>query len=80
MLTERQEEILRAIHKYIQANRISPTVRNICDLVGLRSSSTVHGYLSNLEKDGFITKLDNSPRSITVTEKGMELIIKSDSL
>lgn len=48
MLTERQEEILKAIHKYIQVNGISPTIRNICDLVGLKSSSTVHGYLKVL--------------------------------
>ncbi|MBU5677630.1 transcriptional regulator [Alkaliphilus sp. MSJ-5] len=74
MLTESQREILEAIHKYIQDNGISPTVRNICDLVGFKSSSTVHGYLGNLENQGFITKIDSSPRSISVTEKGLNII------
>ncbi|WP_246579260.1 LexA family protein [Alkaliphilus flagellatus] len=56
MLTERQMEILKAIHQYIQANSISPTVRSIADLVGLKSSSTVHGHLSNLEKEGILQR------------------------
>ncbi|MBU5677798.1 winged helix-turn-helix transcriptional regulator [Alkaliphilus sp. MSJ-5] len=74
MLTERQMEILKAIHQYIQANSISPTVRNIVDLVGLKSSSTVYRHLSNLEKEGYITKIDTSLRSITITEVGLKLI------
>jgi len=74
MLTERQIEILKVIYQYIQANGISPTIRNICDLVGLRSSSTGHGYLSVLESSGYITKMETIPRSIVITEKGLELI------
>jgi len=55
VLTKRDKEILKAIDSYVNANGISPTIRNICDLVGLRSSSTVHGYLNRLEIEGFIT-------------------------
>ncbi|MGF7059305.1 LexA family protein [Brassicibacter mesophilus] len=70
MLTRKQKDVLRAIDVYINANGISPTVRNLCDLLGLKSSSTVHGYLNRLEKDGCITKKDTIPRSIRITERG----------
>ncbi|QUH21630.1 helix-turn-helix domain-containing protein [Alkaliphilus sp. B6464] len=74
MLTERQMEILKAIHQYMQANSISPTVRNIRDLVGVKSSSTVHGHLTALEHEGYITKVEGSPRSIAVTKKGISAL------
>ncbi|WP_199872940.1 hypothetical protein [Inediibacterium massiliense] len=34
MLTKRQNEVLKAIYYYINANGISPSVRNLCDLLG----------------------------------------------
>ena len=74
MLTNKQGMILKAIYLYIQANGISPTVRNICDLVGLKSSSTGHGYINVLESRGYITRKKTIPRSILITEKGLELI------
>lgn len=74
MLTKRDKEILKAINSYVNANGISPTVRNICDLVGLRSSSTVHAYLNRLEIEGFITKMDIIPRSIKITKKGIDIV------
>lgn len=74
MITDKQREVLEVIHKYIQANNISPTVRNIRDLTGFRSSSTVHSYLTALEQEEYISKIEGSPRSITVTEKGKAII------
>lgn len=74
MLTKREKEILKAINSYVNANGISPTVRNIYDLVGLRSSSTVHAYLNRLEIEGFITKMDIIPRSIKITKKGIDIV------
>ena len=74
MLTEKQIDILKAIYLYIQANGISPTVRNICDLVGVRSSATGHSYINALESRGYITRKKTIPRSIVITEKGLELI------
>ncbi|MBU5677601.1 transcriptional regulator [Alkaliphilus sp. MSJ-5] len=74
MLTKRDKEILKAINSYVNANGISPMVRNICDLVELRSSSTVHAYLNRLEIEGFITKMDIILRSIKITKKGVDII------
>lgn len=74
MPTEKKKQILKAIYQYIQANSISPTIRNIGDLVGIRSKSTVHAYIKVLEKEGLIAKKESIPRSIVITEKGLELI------
>ncbi|MZK53867.1 LexA family protein [Clostridium beijerinckii] len=68
MLTEKQREIFNIIKNYIDKERISPTIREICEIAGLKSSSTVHSYLSRLEEKGYIYKLDNCPRSIRVKE------------
>lgn len=64
----RQIEILNIIKKYVDENKIAPTVREICNLSGLKSTSTVYGYLTRLEEEGYIKKKDNSPRSIVLYE------------
>ena len=56
------------IKKYVDENKIAPTVREICNLSGLKSTSTVYGYLTRLEEEGYIKKKDNSPRSIVLYE------------
>lgn len=66
MLNEREAQILDAIKDYIEANGFSPTVRELCEIVGLKSSSTVHNHLKKLQSKGFITKMGNSPRTIKI--------------
>ncbi len=65
-LTERQREVLGIIKDYITTNKIAPTVREICDSCGIKSTSTIHGYLIRLEKEGYISRLKDCPRSIRV--------------
>lgn len=74
MLIEKQKQVLKAIYQYVQANGINPTIRNIGDLVGIRSKATVHNYIKILEKEGLITRKETIPRLIVITEKGLELI------
>ena len=69
MGTDKQIEILNIIKKYVEENKMAPTVREICGISGLKSTSTVYGYLKRLEKQGYIKKKDNSPRSITIINK-----------
>lgn len=69
MGTNRQIKILNIIKKYVEENKIAPTVREICDIAGLKSTSTVYGHLKRLEEQGYIKKKDNSPRSITIINK-----------
>ncbi len=49
--------------------RISPTVREIGDILGLSSTSTVQGYIDRLEKCGYITRKKDCSRSIRVVEE-----------
>lgn len=65
-LTERQQQILNAIASYVNEKGYSPTVREIADMVGIKSSSTLHAHLQRLEKKGYITKERGKPRTITV--------------
>ena len=63
-LTERQQQILDYIRQCIRNNGYPPSVREIGEAVGLRSSSTVHAYLVQLEELGVIRKDPTKPRAI----------------
>ena len=67
-LTTREQAILDCIKNKIRENGFPPTVREICNEVGLRSTSTVHGYLARLEALGVIKRDPSSSRAIEVTE------------
>ncbi len=67
MLTEKkdkQSEIYNFIKRQVQLKGYPPSVREICDGVGLRSTSTVHGHLARLEKKGYIRRDPTKPRAI----------------
>lgn len=66
MLTKKQEAILNIIIKYIEDEGIPPTNREIGNLAGLTSTSTVHQYLNTLEEKGYISRKKESARSIRV--------------
>ncbi len=65
MVSKKQEEILNYIDKTIKSNGYSPTVREICQAVGLKSTSTVQYHLKKLIDLGFLNKSENISRSIT---------------
>lgn len=69
MRNNNQFMVLEIIREYIDKNKISPTVREICDISEIKSTSTVHKYIKRLENLGYINKKDNSPRSIRLTGK-----------
>ncbi|MCD7778762.1 MAG: winged helix-turn-helix transcriptional regulator, partial [Clostridiales bacterium] len=69
-LTNKQQRIYDYIKKYIEEYNIPPTIREICDSVGLTSSSTVHTHLANLEKKGYIIRKKSKNRYMEITEKG----------
>lgn len=66
----RQNNILHFIYQYVEQKGYPPTVREIGEAVFLSSTSTVHGYLSRLEKNGFIKRDPSKPRAIEITKKG----------
>ena len=58
----REEQILRFIKDYGLEHGFLPTVREICDGVNLKSTSSVSLHLANLEKLGYIKRDTGSPR------------------
>lgn len=67
----RQIEVLQYIHEQVQSKGYPPTVREIGTAVSLSSTSTVHGHLSRLEKNGFIQRDPSKPRAIELTATGL---------
>lgn len=65
-LSTKQQEILDFLTSEINKKGYPPSVREICKAVGLRSTSTVHGYLLRLEKKGLIQKDPTKPRALKV--------------
>lgn len=63
---DNQAKILAFIKKEIQDKGYPPSVREICDAVGLKSTSTVHGHLTRLEKKGLLHRDTMKPRAIEV--------------
>ena len=66
ILSAREKQILNFISRQIEERGYPPSVREIGHAVGLRSSSTVHGYLSSLEDKGYIRRDAAKPRAIEV--------------
>lgn len=58
------EQILDFIREFCASHGFSPTIREIDKGVGLQSTSTVAGYLNRMTRDGLITSIPGTPRSI----------------
>ena len=67
-LSEKQKKILEFLKQEIINKGYPPSVREICDAVGLKSTSTVHGYLERLEKKGLIRRDPTKPRAIEILD------------
>jgi len=67
-LSDKQKRILAFIKEELQQKGYPPSVREICDAVGLKSTSTVHGHLERLEKKGYIRRDPSKPRAIEVLD------------
>ncbi|MDR0928748.1 MAG: transcriptional repressor LexA [Oscillospiraceae bacterium] len=63
---DNQAKILAYIKQEIQAKGYPPSVREICTAVGLKSTSTVHGHLTRLEKKGLLHRDTMKPRAIEI--------------
>jgi repressor LexA len=67
-LSGKQRKIFLYIKDYIDEKGYPPTVRDICEAVDLKSTSTVHGHLQRLEKKGLIRRDESKPRAIEVLD------------
>ncbi len=62
-LTEKQQRVLEFVKERLQDD-IPPSVREICDATGIKSTSTVHACLKRLEDDGYIDRRSGLNRAI----------------
>ena len=72
-ITAKQQQILDYIKEEILAKGYPPTVREICEQVGLKSTSSVHSHLSTLENNGYIRRDPTKPRAIEIVDDEFNL-------
>ena len=67
-IKDKQLEIYNFLKTYTENKGYPPSVREICEAVGLSSTSTVHGHLKRLEKKGLIKRDPAKPRALEIAE------------
>ncbi|MCI9337560.1 MAG: transcriptional repressor LexA [Lachnospiraceae bacterium] len=73
-ISAKQQEILDYIKEEILKKGYPPTVREICETVKLKSTSSVHSHLETLEKNGYIRRDPTKPRAIEICDDGFQMI------
>ncbi len=73
-ITAKQEDILNYIKEEILRRGFPPTVREICQTVGLKSTSSVHSHLESLEKNGYIRRDPTKPRAIEILDDSFQML------
>lgn len=72
-ISKKQSEILEYIKKEILNRGYPPAVREICEAVQLKSTSSVHSHLETLEKNGYIRRDPTKPRAIEIIDDNFNL-------
>lgn len=73
-ISAKQMEILSYIKEQILERGYPPAVREICDAVHLKSTSSVHSHLETLEKNGYIRRDPTKPRAIEICDDSFQLV------
>ena len=72
-ITSKQKEILEFMKNEILSKGYPPAVREICEAVNLKSTSSVHSHLETLEKNGYIRRDPAKPRAIEIVDDNFNL-------
>ena len=72
-ISSKQKEILEYIKQEILNKGYPPAVREICEAVNLKSTSSVHSHLETLEKNGYIRRDPTKPRAIEIIDDSFNL-------
>ena len=67
-LNDKQLLIYEFLKDFTSEKGYPPTVREICKAVGLKSTSSVHGHLKHLEKEGLIKRDPTKPRALEIVD------------
>lgn len=73
-ITAKQREILDYIKEEILQRGYPPAVREICEAVHLKSTSSVHSHLETLEKNGYIRRDPTKPRAIEICDDSFQMV------
>ena len=73
-ITAKQQEILDYIKEEILQRGYPPAVREICEAVHLKSTSSVHSHLETLEKNGYIRRDPTKPRAIEICDDSFQMV------
>lgn len=73
-ISAKQLEILEYIKSQILERGFPPAVRDICEAVHLKSTSSVHSHLETLEKNGYIRRDPTKPRAIEILDDNFNLM------
>ncbi len=73
-ITNKQKEILEYIKDEILMRGYPPAVREICEAVQLKSTSSVHSHLETLEKNGYIRRDPTKPRAIEIMDDSFQMV------
>ena len=73
-ISKKQSEILEYIKSQIINKGYPPSVRDICEAVNLKSTSSVHSHLETLEKNGYIRRDPTKPRAIEIIDDNFNLV------
>lgn len=73
-ITQKQQEILDFIKSEILSKGYPPAVRDICEAVNLKSTSSVHSHLESLEKNGYIRRDPTKPRAIEIMDEDFYML------
>lgn len=73
-ISKKQQEILDYIKSEILNRGFPPAVREICEAVNLKSTSSVHSHLETLEKNGYIRRDPTKPRAIEIVDDNFNLV------
>ena len=77
-ITPKQQQILDYIKDEILLKGYPPTVREICEKVSLKSTSSVHAHLNSLEEKGYIRRDPTKPRAIEIIDDKFYLTRRED--
>lgn len=73
-ITAKQQQILDYIKQEILSKGYPPAVREICEAVNLKSTSSVHSHLETLEKNGYIRRDPTKPRAIEICDDNFQMV------
>ena len=71
-----RQKMLDCIIKHIEEKGYAPSVRELCEMVSLKSTSSVHSHLLRMNDDGLIVSEMDKPRAIKVV--GYKFVKESD--